>query len=115
MIALMEESSANFFSCPTHWLRRKNHAVKIDHADAVAEAAKRGFVAARVQRQIDQRKDGQYKEEKRSSSDQNPKQGAGTSFSHGESLAPGDSKISCVAAQSDSTGVECGFRKGQEL
>jgi len=58
-------------------------------ADAVAEAAKSGFTAARVQREVNQRKHGQYKEEERSSSNQNPEHGAGTLVRHRESLAPG--------------------------
>jgi hypothetical protein len=41
-----------------------------------------------VQSQVNQRKYGQHEEEKCSSTNQDPEQGAGTSFSHEESLAP---------------------------
>src|SRR5437660_11111161 len=41
-----------------------------------------------MQRQVNQPKHSQHKEEERSSANQNPEQGVGTSFSHGESLAP---------------------------
>ena len=69
---MIDESSPNFLSCPDHWLRRKNHAVEIDHANAVAEAGDSGLAAARVQRHVNQREYGQHEEEERSSPDQNP-------------------------------------------
>ena len=80
---------AKLLQLPDDWLWRQNHAIEIDHADAVAKAAEPGFAAARVQRQIDQGKHGQHEEEKCSSANQNPEQCARTSFRHEGSLALG--------------------------
>src|SRR6202034_2765389 len=71
-----------------HRLRRQNHAVEIDHADAIAEAGHAGVGSTRMQRDVDQREYGQHEEEESSSTDQNPEQCARTSFSHAGSLAP---------------------------
>ena len=79
---------AKLFELPHDRLRRKNHSLKIDHANAVAKAADAGIAGARMHGEIDKSKDGEHEEKKRSSADQDPEQGARTSVSHEESLAP---------------------------
>ena len=65
---------AKFLQLADHRLRRENDAIQVDHADAVAKAAKSGFIAPRMQRQVNQRKHSQHKEEECSSANQNPEQ-----------------------------------------
>src|ERR1700682_5611414 len=58
---------AKFLELSDHRLRRKNYAVKIDYADAVAEAPNAGFATSCMQRKVDQREHRQHEEEKCSS------------------------------------------------
>src|SRR5438876_11203885 len=55
-----------------------NDAFELDHTDLVAKAAQRASLAASVQREIHQREHCQHDEEKRSSSNDDPKPGART-------------------------------------
>src|SRR3954462_4245284 len=83
---------AEFLQLVHDRLRGKDDAFEVDDADAISEAAEtRVLPAGRMQGEIDEGEDGQHEEEKCSSSDEDPEQGARTSFRHGESLALGGS------------------------
>ena len=68
-----------------------NDAFQVHHADLVAKAVQRRVLSARMQGQINQRKDRQHEEEENSSPNHDPEQSAGTTIlSHNSegSLAP---------------------------
>jgi len=66
---------AELLQLPYDRLRREDHTVEIDYANAVAEAAQACITGAGMQSEVDERKHGQHEEEEGSSSDQDPEQG----------------------------------------
>ena len=73
---------AEFLELPDHGLGRKNDAIQINHPNAVPETADTGFPGPGVHGEIHKGKDGEHKQKKRSSANQNPKQRARTSLRH---------------------------------